>query len=82
MIHIRYFGVLHTRLSTREEQLSWHGGDSDALLAQLRARGEPWLSELAPERIFKIALNRQLIHTNTVIADGAEIGFLPPVTGG
>ena len=78
MIHIRYFGVLQTRLSTREEQLPWHGGDSDALLA----RGEPWLSELAPERIFKIALNRQLIHTNTVIADGAEVGFLPPVTGG
>ena len=50
MIHIRYFGVLQTRLSTREEQLPWHGGDSDALLAQLRARGEPWLSELLQSR--------------------------------
>ena len=82
MIHIRYFGILQTRLNTREEQLPWHGGDSDALLTHLRARGEPWLSELAPERIFKVAVNRQLIHAFTAIADGAEIGFLPPVTGG
>ena len=82
MIHIRYFGVLQTRLNVREEQLPWHGGDSDALLAQLRARGEPWHSALAPERIFKIAINRQLIHANAPIADGAEVGLLPPVTGG
>ena len=82
MIHIRYFGILQTRLNTREEQLPWYDGDSDALLKQLRARGEPWYSELAPDRIFKIAVNRQLIHANTAIADGAEIGFLPPVTGG
>lgn len=82
MIHIRYFGVLQTELHTQEEQLEWHGGDTDSLLAYLRARGEPWFSQLAPEKIFKIALNRQLIHANSAIADGAEVGFLPPVTGG
>ena len=85
MLHIRYFGILQTALNTREEQLEWNVGsnlDTDALIAQLRARGEPWFSALAPEKVFKIAVNRQLIHTNTPIADGAEIGFLPPVTGG
>lgn len=82
MIHLRYFGVLQTTLNTQEEHIEWQGGDSDSLLAQLRARGEPWHSQLAPERIFKIAVNRQLIHANTPIADGAEVGFLPPVTGG
>lgn len=82
MIHIRYFGILQTALNTREEQLEWLNGDTDSLLAHLRARGEPWFSALAPEKVFKIAVNRQLIHANTPIADGAEIGFLPPVTGG
>ena len=85
MLHIRYFGILQTALNTREEQLEWNVDsnlDTDALIAQLRARGEPWFSALAPEKVFKIAVNRQLIHTNTPIADGAEIGFLPPVTGG
>ncbi len=85
MIHIRYFGILQTALNTREEQIEWsHSstGDTDALLAQLRARGEPWFSALAPEKVFKIAVNRQLIHSNSAIADGAEVGFLPPVTGG
>ena len=85
MLHIRYFGILQTALNTREEQLEWNVGsnlDTDALLAQLRTRGEPWFSALAPEKVFKIVVNRQLIHTNTPIADGAEIGFLPPVTGG
>ena len=85
MLHIRYFGILQTALDTREEQLEWNvcsNLDTDALLAQLRARGEPWFSALAPEKVFKIAVNRQLIHANTLISDGAEIGFLPPVTGG
>lgn len=82
MIHIRYFGVLQTELQTPSEHMEWHDGDTDSLLTILRERGEPWRSALAPERIFKIAVNRQLIHSNTAIADGAEVGFLPPVTGG
>ena len=83
MIQIRYFGVLQTELNTASEQLAWQDGAStDELLMLLRSRGEPWFSSLASERIFKIAVNRQLIHQSIPISENAEVGFLPPVTGG
>ena len=82
VIHIRYFGILREQLHTDQEHLEWTGGSSDELIRVLRARGEVWANALAPERIFKIALNQTLLHEPTHIPNGAQVGFLPPVTGG
>lgn len=82
MIRIRYFGILHEQLNCQEELLFWTGGSSDKLLEILRARGPIWADALAADRIFKIALDQNLLHESTYIPDGAEVGFLPPVTGG
>ncbi|WP_133619941.1 MoaD/ThiS family protein [Hydromonas duriensis] len=82
MIHIRYFGQLADQLNVATEDVPWSGGTTDDLLQLLRQRGEPWASVLQTSKIFKIAVNRQLTHTTTDIVDGADIGILPPVTGG
>ena len=82
MIRIRYFGVLQDQLACQEEQLEWTGLNTDELLALLRQRGEPWASALAADKIFKIVLNQEILHAPAPIADGAEVGILPPVTGG
>ncbi len=82
MIHIRYFGVLREQLQIEQEQIEWSGAATDALITFLRARGVVWEAALAPERIFKIALNQTLLHQAQPIPDGAQVGFLPPVTGG
>jgi molybdopterin converting factor small subunit len=82
VIHIRYFGILREQLGTDQEHLEWTGASSDELLRILRARDAAWAEALAPERIFKIALNQTLLHEPTHIPDGAQVGFLPPVTGG
>ncbi len=37
---------------------------------------------LAPGRAVRCALNQRLAHDDTVIGDGAEVAFFPPVTGG
>jgi molybdopterin converting factor small subunit len=37
---------------------------------------------LQTDRIFKIAVNRVLMHEAVDIHDGDHVGFLPPVTGG
>ncbi len=82
MIHIRYFGALREQLHTDQEFIEWSGSSTDDLVAFLRARGGVWWWALAPEKIFKIALNQTLLHAPVPVPDGAQIGFLPPVTGG
>ena len=81
-VNIVYFGHLHDTLGCREEQIAWTGGDSSALLALLRARGGVWAQALQPDKIFRVAVNHVLYTEPVLIPDGAEVGILPPVTGG
>jgi molybdopterin synthase sulfur carrier subunit len=60
-----------------------HGGTTVAdVIAQLRARGGAWASELAAGRAFRIAVNHTMTTADTAIRGGDELAFLPPVTGG
>ncbi|XDZ51037.1 MoaD/ThiS family protein [Neisseriaceae bacterium CLB008] len=81
MIQLIYFGVLKQQLGLAQEQLDWTG-NSDELLSLLRARGDDWSEALAPERIFRLVVNKQITQGNVDIPAGAEVAFLPPVTGG
>ncbi|HLU80348.1 MAG TPA: MoaD/ThiS family protein, partial [Burkholderiaceae bacterium] len=64
------------------EQLAWSGGTTDDLLAELRRRGPDWDEALRPGRVFKLALNQQLLHAAAPVQAGDEVAILPPVTGG
>jgi molybdopterin synthase sulfur carrier subunit len=51
--------------------------DTDALRS--------WLHAQCPElvnKVYALALNRELIQSNTPIPEGAEIALLPPFSGG
>ncbi|BEV71227.1 MULTISPECIES: MoaD/ThiS family protein [unclassified Paludibacterium] len=82
MIVIRYFGVLKETLGLEQEQLDWTGGDCRQLLSQLRARGLDWQAALAPGKVFRLVVNQVIVREDGAIPDGAEVGILPPVTGG
>jgi molybdopterin converting factor small subunit len=82
MIRILYFGVLKQTLGRAEESLEWSGGQSGDLLALLRARGADWAEALAPGKVFRLVVDQQIVRGEVAIADGAEVGILPPVTGG
>lgn len=82
MITITYFGNLKQLQPSGMECIEWAGGTTDDLLAQLRARGPAWAEALAPQRIFKLALNQQLLHGSAPVSDGDSVAILPPVTGG
>lgn len=82
MITITYFGSLKTLQPSGSEQLDWAGGTTEDLLALLRGRGPDWHEALQPGRVFKLALNQQLLHAAAPVADGDEVAILPPVTGG
>ena len=82
MIRILYFGMLRDKLGRDQEQLEWQGGSTSELLAQLRSLDAQWAEALAPGQVFRVAVNRQMAYEDMPIPDGAEVGILPPVTGG
>lgn len=82
MITITYFGSLKLLQPSGSEQLEWSGGTTDDLLSTLRGRGPDWDEALSPGRVFKLALNQQLLHGPAPLSAGDEVAILPPVTGG
>ena len=83
MITIRYFARLREALGTAEEQISLPldvatVGD---LRAWLGNRGATWSAELAAPAVLT-AVNLEAAQADAPIADGDEIAFFPPVTGG
>ncbi|MFZ6658736.1 molybdopterin converting factor subunit 1 [Undibacterium sp. TJN19] len=48
----------------------------------LISRGDVWAEVLAPGRALRMACNQQMCEPDTLISEGAEIAFFPPVTGG
>ena len=82
MISVLFFGPLKTLVPSGVETMAWVAGNTDDLLSQLRARGPEWQEALGPKRLFRLAINRQLLQTCADIRDGDEVALIPPVTGG
>ena len=82
MITITYFGSLKLLQPAGSEHIEWAGGSTTDLLNHLRQRGPDWEEALRPGRVFKLALNQQLLHGEAQLKAGDEIAILPPVTGG
>jgi molybdopterin synthase sulfur carrier subunit len=81
-VQVRYFASLREALGPAETVEIAPGLSIAALRAHLRERSESHAAALAPGRAVRCALNQRLAHDDTVIGDGAEVAFFPPVTGG
>jgi molybdopterin synthase sulfur carrier subunit len=83
MITLRYFASLRETVGVETEALSpEHAGTVDDIRALLRERGAPWAEVLDPSRRVLAAVNQQMAQPDTAVADGDELAFFPPVTGG
>ena len=84
MITVLYFARLRESLGTGSEQMALPPGvrDLEGLRALLVARGGTWAQELAPSRPVRAAVNQAMAVGEVPLADGDEIAFFPPVTGG
>jgi molybdopterin synthase sulfur carrier subunit len=84
MITVLYFARLKESLGIASEQIALPQAvsDLDGLRALLVARGGVWHEELAVNRRIRAAVNQTMAAGDTGIADGDEIAFFPPVTGG
>ncbi len=84
MLNVLYFARLRESFGLDTERLDLPAdvGDVAALTALLRARGDAWERELAPNRSWRVAVNQDMAHPDTPVRDGDEVAFFPPVTGG
>ncbi|RUM35516.1 MAG: MoaD/ThiS family protein, partial [Desulfobulbus sp.] len=48
----------------------------------LQARGGEWADALSDGNVFRLVINKKISQWHNTVPDGAEVGFLPPVTGG
>ncbi|MNJ80203.1 Molybdopterin synthase sulfur carrier subunit [compost metagenome] len=54
---------------------------ADALRAALCERGDKWALALESGKLL-VAVNQTLVPLDTLLNDGDEVAFFPPVTGG
>ncbi|CAN5150599.1 molybdopterin converting factor subunit 1 [soil metagenome] len=86
-ITVRYFASIREALGS-SETLSIDGtaGAGPVTVGQLRDRliasSAAHAAALARTRSLRCALNQVLCDDATVVPDGAELAFFPPVTGG
>jgi len=81
-IQVRYFASLREALGAQETVELPAGSTLGALRDVLLERGGRHAEVLAPQRPVRCALNQVMVAETTVIEDGAEVAFFPPVTGG
>jgi molybdopterin synthase sulfur carrier subunit len=48
----------------------------------LGQRGTPWAEVLSEAKVIRCALNHEMVSDSTLLVEGAEVAFFPPVTGG
>ncbi len=84
MVTVVYFARLREALGQASEQIALPAcvRDLAALRDWLRRRGGAWAEELADGRLVRAAVNQDMAQGDTLINDGDEVAFFPPVTGG
>ena len=83
MIKIVLFANLRESLGISDVEISIEevGRISDVIAQLSQMYGEPWRETLTGENIL-VAVNQNMVYDDHVVADGDEVAFFPPVTGG
>lgn len=81
-VHVRFFASMREALGAGETLPFEPGTSVGQLRDALIARGGAHATVLARGRALRCALNQTLCDESALLADGAEIAFFPPVTGG
>ncbi len=81
-VQVRYFAALREALGTSERVLLPTGATLGALRDQLITLSPRHAELLSRLRTVRGAINQAMCDEATVVPDGAEVAFFPPVTGG
>lgn len=83
-IQLRFFASVREMLGMAQESVTVPANVTTVgdVRTFLRERGGKWAEVLAEGRSLRMAYNQEMTDAATPIADGGEVAFFPPVTGG
>ena len=81
MIRVRFFALVRELVGCASLELEAGYATVGELRAALASRGEKWALALESGAVL-MAVNQTLQDETCPIADGDEVAFFPPVTGG
>lgn len=81
-VHIRYFASIRESLGQGTETVETAAATLAGLREELIARGGAYADCLAHGRAVRVALNQAMSEESAALAEGVEVAFFPPVTGG
>lgn len=81
MIKVLFFAQVRELVGTDALQLDSNAATVEQLREQLAAKGDRWALALEEGKLLA-AVNQTLVESSHPIADGDEVAFFPPVTGG
>lgn len=81
-VNVKYFASIRESVGTGSEPLQTTAATLGALRDELIARGGAFAQSLARGRAVRVALNQVMSGEDTVLTEGCEVAFFPPVTGG
>ncbi|MBX3587029.1 MAG: molybdopterin converting factor subunit 1 [Ramlibacter sp.] len=81
-VGIKYFASIREALGQGSETVQTQATTVGALRDELIARGGAHAQSLARGRAVRAALDQVMADEAAVLAEGCEVAFFPPVTGG
>ena len=81
-VTVKYFASIREAMGQGSEPVTTSAATLTALRDELIARGGAHAQALARGKTLRMALNQTMADEATVLHDGAEVAFFPPVTGG
>jgi sulfur-carrier protein len=79
---VKYFASIREAIGISFETVVCEVDTVGALRDALVAKGTPYAEVLARGRSVRTALNQVMCEEATLLQDGCEVAFFPPVTGG
>lgn len=81
-VTVKYFASIREAIGTGAESLDTAAATLAALRDELIARGGAHAEALARGKAVRLALDQVMADESAPLAEGAEVAFFPPVTGG
>jgi sulfur-carrier protein len=81
-IKVRYFASIREALGSGEQVVLPEGSTAAALREWLIQRSPEHAAALTLGRSLRCAVDQTLSDGSAVLADGVEVAFFPPLTGG
>jgi len=81
-ITVRYFASIREALARGSEAIETNARNCAELRDELLARGGAYAQVLARGKAVRIAMDQVMSDESAAIAEGCEVAFFPPVTGG